>query len=125
MEAATEKLRQPPPTPTFEQEVVDLRLPEKIHSGGRLEFEVELEFAKDMEWGSLLTIEFLAPFDRTEGRRSFGGVTRPWCRKYGPVATLELDAPTQKGKYLVELQATSSEFEPPTQLLGRGVILVE
>jgi hypothetical protein len=108
-----------------EPEVVDLRLPDKFDSGSRLQLEVDVDFAKDMKWGALLTIDFLAPFDRIEGRRSFAGVTRPWCRKYGPVATLEVDVPTKKGKYLVELQATSSEFEPPTQIIGRGVILIE
>ena len=108
-----------------EPEVVDLRLPDKFRLGSRLTLEAEVDFAKDMKSGALLTVDFLAPFDRIEGRQSFGGVTRPWCRKYGPVATLEVDVPKRKGKYLVELQATSSEFEPPTQIIGRGIILVE
>jgi hypothetical protein len=110
---------------TGEPELVDLGLPDKFKSGSRLQLEVEVDFAKDMEWGALLIIQFLAPFDRIEGRQSYGGVTRPWCRKYGPVATLEVDVPTRTGKYLVELHASSSEFETPTQIIGRGFILIE
>ncbi len=104
--------------------VVELLFPDKLAAGSRLELVGELTIPKKVR-GVLLSVSFLAPVDVTEGRSSYSGVNQPWSPKNGPALRIKVGVPSQKGRYLVEIETLSTEMQPNERKVASGIVVVE
>lgn len=109
-----------------QSEILPLPLPEKLPVSGRLKMVCAIEVPKTVR-AALLSVYFLAPVKTPKGEvvNSFAGCNKPWSRADGATIGIEVDIPSQKGRYTVEIHLNPTESDPNQRILASGVVDVE